>query len=305
MINPSVKAQIIHAPTFNAFKEEIEGSGHDKEEIFDNSALDLFMLCARKYLYQEGWRLEVDEDEPDYITMGQAVHDFQYTYDLTGLFDDALRAFVRRCKSPGTNIPTTLDLTGKTDQEYSIEWGAWLLQKYVDTYPKDKEEFEILLDAEGKPYLEIGFAIDADEGIYCGRIDKVVRARFDGPIWEKDDIFVVDHKTTKKPLNNTFAKKFNPNNQMTGYLWAVHELTGVWPKGAIINGIRVYQFQQGTEKQVEDKVFTRVHTHRTPAQIRERADQIAHSGILAYQHDSSRRSPMLEYSRGRQDFCCR
>jgi len=274
MINPSAKTQIIHAPTFAAFKEELESSTHDKEEIFDNSALDLFMLCARKYLYQEGWRLEPDTDEPDYLTMGSAVHEFVYTFDLTGSFDEALRAFVHRCKAPNTNIPTSLDLTGKTDQEYSIEWGAWLMQKYVETYPKDKEEFEIIHDAEGEPYLEVGFAIDADEGIYCGRIDKVVRARFDGPIWKKGDIFVVDHKTTKKSLNDTFLKKWNPNNQMTGYLWAVYEMLGEWPKGAIINGIRVHQFKRGTEKQVEDKVFTRVHTHRTPTQIRERADQI-------------------------------
>jgi len=264
--------QIIHAPSFNAFKEELET--RDKEEIFDNSALDLFMLCARKYLYQEGWRLEVDEPEPDYITFGQAVHEFQYTYDFTGDFDKALRDFVRRCKAPNTNIDTSLDTNNDSEQRYSIEWGAWLLDKYVKTYPKDKEEFEILLDADGKPYLEIGFAIDADEGIYCGRIDKVVRAKYDGPIWKKDDIFVVDHKTTKRALNQSFAAKFNPNNQMTGYLWAVHELTGKWPKGAIINGIRVHQFKRGTEESIKEKLFTRVHTHRTPAQITERADQI-------------------------------
>lgn len=270
MSTPSV--QIIHAPTFNAFREELET--HDKEEIFDNSALELFMLCARKYLYQEGWRLEIDADEPDYLTMGSAIHEFQYTYDLTGSFDEALRSFVHRCKAPGTHIDTTLDVTGKTDQEYSVEWGAWLLQNYVDTYPKDKEEFEILTDADGKPYLEVGFAIDADEGVYCGRIDKVVRARFDGPVWKKGNIFIVDHKTTKRPLNDSFLKKFNPNNQLTGYMWAVHELTGVWPTGAIINGIRVYQFQRGTEESVKEKIFTRCHTHRTPSQILERADQI-------------------------------
>jgi len=209
--------QIIHAPSFNAFREELET--HDKEEIFDNSALDLFMLCARKYLYQEGWRLEIDEPEPDYLTMGSAIHEFQYTYDFTGSFDDALRSFVRRCKAPNTNIDTSLDLDNKNGQEYSVEWGAWLLKKYVDCYPRDKEEFEILLDADGKPYLEIGFAIDADEGIYCGRIDKVVRARFDHePLWLKGDIFVVDHKTTKRPLNDTFLKKIQ-SQQSTNRLF--------------------------------------------------------------------------------------
>jgi len=94
-------AQIIHAPTFNAFKEELET--HDKEEIFDNTALNLFMLCARKYLYQEGWRLEVDEVEPDYLTMGSATHDFQYTYDLTGDFDHDTASIPRNATAM-TNI---------------------------------------------------------------------------------------------------------------------------------------------------------------------------------------------------------
>ena len=268
----SSTVQIIHAPTFNAFKEELDASTHDKEEIFDNSALDVFYLCARKYLFSEGWRLEVDEIEPDYITMGHAIHDFLYTFDLTGSFDKALRSFVRCCKAPNTNVDTSLALDG--DQQTSVEWGAYVLQKYVETYPKDKEEFKILLDGDGKPYLEIGFAIDADEGIYCGRIDKVVEAIDDGPIWTKGDVYVVDHKTTKRPLNDAFLKKFNPNNQLTGYLWAVHELTGKWPKGCIVNGIRVHQFKRGTEKSVKEKMFTRVITHRTPTQIRERADQI-------------------------------
>ena len=123
------------------------------------------MLCARKYLYQEGWRLEVDAPEPDYLTMGSGVHEFQYTYDLTGSFDEALRSFVKRCKAPNTNLDTSLDTSSNSEQQYSVEWGAWLMQRYAETYPRDKEEFEILTDDEGKPYLEIGFAIDADEGI--------------------------------------------------------------------------------------------------------------------------------------------
>lgn len=266
--------RVLAPTTFDIFRAELAKRDKEKEEIYDNSALDLFNLCPRKYLYEEGWRLAEGEGEPWYITAGQAIHEFMYTYDLTGSLDDAMMAFARRCKVPGANIDIQLDLDG--DQKFSIEWGMWILNQYAKAYPieRERKQFKILTDAEGKPYLEIGFAIDAGEGIYVGRIDKIMEALYDTDLYDKGDIFIVDHKSTKRQLNDTFMKKFNPNNQMTGYMWATHEMIGRWPRGCIINGVRTHQFKRGTADKIKEKIFTRVTTMRTKNQIQERTDQI-------------------------------
>ncbi len=263
-------------PTFEKFRQVLADKDKNKEEIYDNSALDLFNMCPRKYLYAEGWRLAEQEQEAWYLTSGHGIHEFMYTYDLTGSFDKAIMAFAHRCKAPGTNIDIHLDTEKGSKQEFSIEWGMWLLTRYAELHPieKERKQFRVLTDGEGKPYLEMGFAIDVGEGIFVGKIDKIIEIIYSDDVYTEGDIFIVDHKSTKRQLNDSFLKKFNPNNQMTGYCWAVHELTGRWPKGAIINGIRTHQFKRGTVESIKEKIFTRSVTMRTPNQILERADQI-------------------------------
>ena len=71
-------------------------------------------------------------------------------------------------------------------------------------------------------------------------------------------LFVVDHKSTSV-LGPSYFNQFNPNNQMTGYIWAASQLSGAKVTGAIINAIGV--MKTGKTK------FAREITSRSPEAI--------------------------------------
>ena len=123
-------------------------------------------------------------------------------------------------------------------EDKSILWsGSFLfLGLYYKRFPIAQEEFEVVTNAQGKPYLETGFAIDlGGNKVFTGKIDAIVRMKKSGRLW------IVDHKTTQKLLNEFYFKTYSLHNQVTGYLWAVRELLGEEPEGCIINALRIAQ----------------------------------------------------------------
>ena len=239
-----------------------------EKETFDNSSINTFMRCRRLYLYNHEWNLH-PETEAKALTYGNAIHDALYHWYKGDGADEAIMAFAKRCSAPGTEIDLELDVTEGNKQEYSIEWGIYLLRKYFKENPIDSDPFETLLDNDGKPYLELGFAVNAGEGMFVGRIDRIARYK------ETGELYVIDHKTTKGALNDYYWAQYNPNNQFTGYMWGVHELLGEMPVGCIINAIRVYQFKQIKKNEtLEEKLFARSWIKPTFEQVEDRAKEI-------------------------------
>lgn len=74
---------------------------------------------------------------------------------------------------------------------------------------------------------------DAKEAIDYGGI-------FDGLVRFGDKVWVFEHKTTSQ-LGTYYFNQFKPNNQVTGYIWAAGQLSGLDVAGAIINAIGVYK----------------------------------------------------------------
>jgi hypothetical protein len=70
--------------------------------------------------------------------------------------------------------------------------------------------------------------------------------------------YVVDHKTTTQ-FGPYYYSQYNPNNQITGYVWGAEQMSGRKVGGAVINVIAWYR-SQGTK-------FDRQITTRTPADI--------------------------------------
>ena len=257
-------------PKINSFEDYQKFKHALRDEVFDNSSIDLFMRCPRKFLYEHEMGLVAGiESEP--LTFGSAIHEAFYEYYKGSDIDTCLKAFIKRCRIPGSTIDLELDLSSNSDQQYSIEWGTWLLQRYFERFPIKDEPWEVVRDHEGKPYLEMGFAIDAGDGVFVGKIDQIIRMKDTGDVW------IIDHKTTKSVLNDKFGERWNPNNQMTGYLWGVHELLGEMPKGAIINAFRSYQFKRGNIEDIKAKAFMRIESRRHPDEVNDRANQIRHT----------------------------
>lgn len=113
-----------------------------------------------------------------------------------------------------------------------------VLAAYMLEYPE--ETWKVLQGAEG-PIVEQAFTVDTglktEDGetiLYGGIID--VGCQFG------DMLYVVDHKTTTVLGDgNYYFQQYNPDNQMTGYIWGLRQLTNQRVGGAIVNAIGIYK----------------------------------------------------------------
>lgn len=62
----------------------------------------------------------------------------------------------------------------------------------------------------------------------------------DGGVEFSGSVFTLEHKTTSQ-LGSTFFYQFRPNNQVSGYTWALGLLTGQRVGGTLINAVGVYK----------------------------------------------------------------
>ena len=178
----------------------------DEIIALDNYAASLFLQCPRKYKYRI-----IDQLVPKQTTggkaFGAAIHKAADVFAAGGGADAAYDAFI-------------VDYGPRFLDELKDDWRTPELGKtVVDAYAAQRPVWdEIITFEDGTPGIEVPFylLLSGDEGIiYCGRIDKVVKWR--------DKILPVDHKTTSR-LSKNVLKTYTPNNQMSGYIWAVMQL---------------------------------------------------------------------------------
>ena len=258
------KKLLIQPTTLEQFISQLS-----EKESFDNSSINTFMQCRRLYLYNHEWNLQGKEEAAP-LTYGDAVHEAMYAWYSGQGEDEALKAFIKRCAQPDSMIEMKLDITKGSKQKYSVEWGIFILQKYFRENSLKSDPFETLTDDDGKPYLEVGFAVNAGEGVFVGRIDRIARYK------ETGEIYIIDHKTTQGQLSAAYWQQYNPNNQFMGYMWGVQELLGEMPAGCVINAIRNYQFKKDMKKgeKLEEKIFARNWIKPTFDQVQDRAKEV-------------------------------
>ena len=153
------------------------------------------------------------------------------------------------------------------------------MAEYIKQYPT--ETFKVV-GAPENPVIEVPFTIDMGFYLPCIECGNMVEDEDSGPFRAKCEncggdkepleyggiydmlvdfggqLFVVDHKSTSV-LGPQYFNQFNPNNQMTGYIWAATQLSGTKVTGAIINAIGV--MKTGKTK------FEREITSRSPEAI--------------------------------------
>lgn len=253
--------------------EQQEQAQESELHILDNSSLNLFMLCARKFYYMNTLKLQLTK-ESEALTVGSAIHEFLCKMWAGSPKNECITAFLDYIRKP-TSADIDIELNEETSekrggQQYSIEWLLFVLGLYYKRFPIGSEKFEVVKGPDNKPYLEVGFALDLGKNkIHSGKIDAIVRMKDTGDLW------IVDHKTTRGVLNDTFFKKFMLNGQLTGYLLAATEMLGETPKGCIINALRVTQLKHGTVDAVTEKIFSRSWTFRTTEQLQEREFEVS------------------------------
>jgi hypothetical protein len=233
--------------------------------IMDNSSLSVWEECNRKFLYRVLLALK-DPKEKAAITFGKAFHKFLEWHHSGHTFLESYEQFVLVANTERSRITVTKDesIDNNQKQEYSLEFAFILCKKYADTHPLDREYFTPMKNADGEVYLEMGFAMDLLNGIIIGLIDGL------GVINSTKREIVVEHKSTGYNINASYLADFNPNNQVSTYLYAASELLGRPITTALINVIRVKDYKRGDKEDNDTKLFGRIETHRDTEQLEQR-----------------------------------
>jgi hypothetical protein len=221
---------------------------------WDSTSLGALKTCPRKYQLSilEGWQPKA---QSFHLRFGIAYHKGLEVYDqvqgdhLTKLCA-ALRAAIEVCTEPDGSWWETYDSAKSVPNLIrSIIW-------YCDQFEDDAAETVIL--ANGKPAVELSFRLPIDEDlILCGHLDRLVE--FGNAYW------VMDRKTTKSQLGESYFAQFNPSNQMTLYYAASSVVLAKPVTGVIIDAAQI--LVSGTR-------FGRHLTRRTKAEVEEFFDAV-------------------------------
>ena len=180
--------------------------------IVDNTILQCFNRCPRMYKWRHLLDLVPQEDFTTSLDFGSAVHSCLEVWYKGGNYDKGLTAFAN-------------SMTGKSiDDKRNIPNGLIILNAYWKKWIPEK--------TLSIKHIESAIQIElTSDIIFCGKVDLVVEMF--------GDLYVLDHKTASN-FRNTVAR---PNNQFTGYIYALRVL-GVPVTGAILNLIAVLKTKQ-------------------------------------------------------------
>ncbi len=138
----------------------------------------------------------------------------------------ALREVVR-CAMQDTWIdgqPYNFDHEFKT-RDNLIRTIVWYFAEY------ENEAIEIVLK-NGKPAVELSFALPVDDGIvFCGHIDRLVNYA--------DSLYVMDQKTTGSVIGPWWFNQFTPDTQMSMYTYAGKVIYSLPVQGVLIDGMQI------------------------------------------------------------------
>lgn len=187
-----------------------------EEGIWDNHSLECFRNCPQYYY----WRIVKGLVKPGAVKtaadFGSAIHLALEHYYKNGMTkeskDEAVEKFVEAF-TPAIN---------PADDKRTIVKGIEILKNYFLRY--DEEVFNVVA-------TEIGGAVELGDYLYSFRNDLLVE-------WNQPKgLYGMDHKTTST-LGRMVVK---PNNQLTGYIFALTEMYGEQVLGYIMNEIGVYK----------------------------------------------------------------
>jgi hypothetical protein len=222
----------------------------------DNSILNVFALCPRKFLYRKVLNL-VPLKVSSALSFGTAFHAGLESYYSGKDPVAVLKAFADAAKLEASTLALTRNEAKENGmkEEHSIEFGLDLMMKYMDRYPLKNENFQIMKKVDGKSMLEVGFALHLNNGTMIGKMDGVI-----------DTPGLMENKTTGSYINADFLSQFTVHNQISLYLAALRDLLGKTPKNCLVNVIFVKDYKKPTEKK-DENLFRRVTVSRTDDQL--------------------------------------
>src|ERR1700729_1632809 len=252
--------------------------GTNIQYVWSSLSLGLLKECPRKYQYTiiEGWG---SRNESIHLRFGIEYHHALQDYAIArteGMkHDDAIHECIRALHNRVHDWTPDRNLrAGKYKNRESI---LGLVVDYLDHFGGDDPASTYIL-GNGKPAVELKFQFELDWGpsqtkmeandkgelelvdngirqpyLLCGHLDRVVSFR--------DELYVMDRKTTTTTLGSYYMDQWTPSNQMTLYALAGKVMLNQPIKGVIIDAAQVL-----LEK---PNVFARGFAYRTEDQLAE------------------------------------
>lgn len=257
--------------------------------LWDSTSLGTLKECPRKYYYTmiEGWQ---SKKEAGPLTFGIWYHIGIETYHKvvaeTGDHQHAVREMVKRCMRLSWGVTLEDPLRTRWNLIRTLVW-------HCTTFGQN-DVFKTYIRDDGTAAAELSFkfdlGIEAPTGetyAAAGHLDRV--AEFAGKLW------VLDAKTTTTTLNESYFKRYNPDNQMSLYTLAGQVVLHEPVAGVLIDAAQIaVNFSRFDRHQVPR---TKGHIHEwhrellwwidQAAQMAERAAEID-DPVAAYpQNDKS------------------
>jgi PD-(D/E)XK nuclease superfamily len=240
--------------------------GDPAEFWLDNSKVETFHLCPRKYAYRfEEHLVPIDRKRDSALMFGGAIHkSLESLYKGTGFEKvDCPLGPCNHCR--GNQIPrmSALFLANYNDDPEdpreirTVDRGLEMLAYYVTKW--GRESFKVLAVEKS---FDITLSTEHSVGFkYIGRIDLIVR--------DDRTLMTVDHKTTTR-FGTVFVAGFKLSGQFTGYMRGASNLLGGEPiHTAMANALRI------TTK-IEDGSFDRIYTYRSPEEFDTWENEVRH-----------------------------
>lgn len=219
----------------------------------DNFTLEQF-TCPAKYNLRINKGLVPLRRKPS-LSFGTVIHAALAEWYRTGNYANALAMVAKRW-------PEVMPSDDFRTKDLALN----VIAAYIREYPK--ETWQLLKGADGAPIVEQAFTLPTGHYLDCQdmnctaanfRVDSALThcphctvARepieyggiIDAAIEFAGTVYVLDHKTTTvlgKDDSTYYFLQYKPDNQMTGYIWALSRLTNRRVGGAMINAIGLYK----------------------------------------------------------------
>lgn len=201
----------------------------------DNTALQAYMECPRKYYYSMVEHRRRVGPPPPPLAYGTAWHSILEAHYKTGGDANAVvRAAIGSWEQhDNPDDHRTLERAISAYEAYIGKWG---------THEEETRSYGKTVGYPENPVVEIPTELWWPGALhpYAGKIDR---------IFEHQGLFYVeDHKTTSQ-LGSQYFRQFDPSNQMMGYAWLAQKLTGLPIAGVRINAHGILKTQNKFERQ--------------------------------------------------------